>query len=546
MNTRMTATQSRAVVGLMSAGLLLLTWLSLSSSVAHAAPGILYAAPSPGGSGDCSNWADACTLQTALTSAGSGDQIWVQMGVHKPTTTTNRTISFMLKSGVAVYGGFNGSETALDQRNPGMNITVLSGDIDNNDLTDPNGVVTTTNNIIGANGYHVVNSSGVTETAVLDGFTITAGQANGAAPNNSGGGMLNDSSSPTLSDVTFSGNFALQGGGMHNTVSSPRLTNITFSGNSANASGGGLLNESNSNPILTNVTFVGNSAGSSGGGIFNWLSSNPSLTFVTFISNTADTGGGMFNFGSNSNPTLTNVEFTGNTATRWGGGMFLNRITIPVLTNVIFNGNNAQSGGGMFSNDRSSPILTNVLFSGNSATGSGGGMFNAFNNSPALTNVTFSGNFAALDGGGMYNAGGSTPILANTVLWGNTASNSGPQIYNASGSPTISYSDIQGSGGSGAGWDTGLGTDAGGNIDADPLFVDASGGDLHLQSSSPAIDAGNNVIVTVSTDLDGNPRFVDIPGAPDTGNGAPPIVDMGPYEAQSQTRFIYLPSIMKN
>ena len=173
-------------------------------------------------------------------------------------------------------------------------------------------------------------------------------------------------------------------------------------------------------------------------------------------------------------------------------------------------------------------------------------MYNALNNSPALTNVAFSGNFAALDGGGMYNSGGSTPILANTVLWGNTASNTGPQIYNASGSPTISYSDIQGSGGSGVGWDTGLGTDAGGNIDADPLFVDGSGGDLHLQTSSPAIDAGNNVIVTVSTDLDGYLRFVDIPGAPDTGNGTPPIVDMGPYEAQSQTRFIYLPLILKN
>jgi hypothetical protein len=78
---------------------------------------------------------------------------------------------------------------------------------------------------------------------------------------------------------------------------------------------------------------------------------------------------------------------------------------------------------------------------------------------------------------------------------------------------------------------------------ADPQFVDADGADniagtlddnLRLQLSSPAIDAGNNaaVPITVTTDLDGNERFEDIPTVPDTGNGTPPIVDMGAYEAQ--------------
>ncbi len=86
----------------------------------------------------------------------------------------------------------------------------------------------------------------------------------------------------------------------------------------------------------------------------------------------------------------------------------------------------------------------------------------------------------------------------------------------------VTYSDIRG------GWP------GEGKLNADPLFVDAAGGNLRLMLDSPAIDAGNNAAVPagVTTDLDGNPRFVDIPTIPDTGNGTPPLVDMGAYEAQ--------------
>lgn len=134
-------------------------------------------------------------------------------------------------------------------------------------------------------------------------------------------------------------------------------------------------------------------------------------------------------------------------------------------------------------------------------------------------------------GGGLCNAAG-TGTLSNSILWGNSAL-ADHEIHNTSTLPAIRYSDVEGSGGSGAGWDTGLGTDGGGNIDADPLFVDAAGGDLHLQLTSAAIDAGDNGAVSagVTTDLDGHPRFADVPSVPDTGLGTPPIVDMGAYEA---------------
>src|SRR5262249_39547213 len=156
--------------------------------------------------------------------------------------TIDRAISFVLDAGVAVYGGFAGTETQLSQRDWVHHVTTLSGDIGKaGDSTD--------------NSYHVVHSSGLDKTAVLDGFTLTARNPNGTEPHVSGGGLYTLNSSPTLTNVTFSSNSATSyGGGMYNANSSPALTNVTFSGNSA-TSGGGMDNEASSSPALTNVTF---------------------------------------------------------------------------------------------------------------------------------------------------------------------------------------------------------------------------------------------------------------------------------------------------
>jgi len=476
------------------------------------------------------SWSDAMTdLQSALNWAVGGVEIWVAEGTYKPTAGTGRSATFALKSGVGVYGGFAGTETSRDQRNWAANLTTLSGDI---------GVVGNTSD----NSYHVVTGSGVDGTAVLDGFTITGGNASAASyPNDSGGGMVNNQGSPSIANLTFSGNSAYLGGGMFNdNNSNPTLANVTFSGNAASR-GGGMYNNQG-NPNIANVTFSGNSATNSGGGMDN-VNSSPTLANVTFNGNSATIhGGGMDN--GNSSPSLANVTFSGNKASGNGGGMY-NYSSSPMLTNVTFSGNSASKAGGMY-NYSSNPALANVTFSGNTATNNGGAMYNDSSN-PSLANVTLSGNTATNNGGGMYNRL-SSPSLANAILWGNAPG----QIYNDASTPVVSYSDVQG------------GCPAGATCshvkNVDPQFVrnpspgadgkwgtsDDDYGDLRVRFTSPAIDAGDNAAVPpgILTDLLGLPRFVDIPTVVDTGSGTAPIVDMGAYEAQIPI-YIYLPLVKR-
>jgi hypothetical protein len=346
-------------------------------------PAITYVDKDAVGLNNGTSWANAYTnLQTALAAAVSGDEIWVAAGTYKPTAVTDRALTFTPKNGVAIYGGFTGTETSRSQRDPTTNVTVLSGDIDNNDSQTP--IITDLTTVTGneTNSYHVVTG---TDNAILDGFTITAGNANGATePAERGAGMYNSSASPTLS-------------------------NLTFSGNQASYAGGGMWNL-NSNPSLTNITFASNSAVFGGGGILNYGSS-PTLTNVSLINNSAQGGGGMNN--GYGDPILVNVTFSGNSAV-WGGAMS-NESASPTLTNITFYANNSDYGGAIYSQISSSPVLTNVTFNGNIAN-----------------------NF----GGAMENVGGS-PEIHNTIFWDNTAPD-GAQIYNNASFPILSDSIVQG------------------------------------------------------------------------------------------------------
>ena len=415
-------------------------------------------------------WADAFPLlESALQASVSGDEIWVAAGTYYPTNDYGlglgaRSMHFELKNGVAIYGGFKGSETGRNKRDPAANVVTLSGDIG------------TTGNV-SDNCYHVFYhpaALALDDTAILDGVTISGGNADDDAPHN-------------------------RGGGMHNVSSSPRLTGCTFSDNAADDNGGGMYNNS----------------------------SSPSLSYCAFSGNTAEgSGAGMSNSNSSA-PTLTNCEFTGNTATGNGGGMY-NNSSSPVLRECAISGNSAQYGGGIYNLDHSSPSLKNCVLSGNAAAVSGGGIYNLTHSTPVLTNCSFGENTAAVSGGGVY-SDSSSPALRNCIFWGDSAP-TGPEVRNANVSaPEFRYCDVSGSGGSAA-WQAEFGADAGGNIAADPLFVDAANDDLHLQGGSPCIDAADGAVAP-TLDKDGHRRFDD-PDTVNTGTGAPNYADIGAYEFQ--------------
>ncbi|NNJ10300.1 hypothetical protein EKD04_008165 [Chloroflexales bacterium ZM16-3] len=460
-----TAIRARSIPSAIMLIALALALFSLFPMPTARAAGVIYVRPDGIGSG--TSWPKAFpSLYDAMALAVSGDEIWVAAGTYTPGTL--RTDTFQLKDGVAIYGGFAGTETLREQRDWAANVVTLSGDLNGDDGAN------FANNA--DNSYHVVTGA---TGAILDGVTISGGNnadvnSNSCVATRCGGGMLNKASSPTLSNVIFSGNSATLGGGMYNDSSSPTLANVTFSDNSASYDGGGM---------------------------YNWNSSSPTLTNVIFSGNSASYGGGMANAGGNvSSPTLTNVTFSGNSAS-YGGGIANGVNSSPVLTNVIISGNSATNGGGgMYGfSSTCSPVLTNVTISGNSAT-NGGGIFSWYGSSPALSNVTISGN-SATNGGGVYNENSSNPQIRNSIIWGNN----GNAIVDNSSTPVVSYSIVEG------GY---VGT---GNIDAAPLFMP---GNLRLQAASPAINAGINTGVA-ATDLAGNPRIVG------------GTVDMGAYEVQA-------------
>ncbi len=466
----------------------LLLALATAQAQSSATPAIRFVSTTGTNSNPASatSWATSTTnLQGAINASASGDQVWVAAGVYKPggNTNTNRSISFSMANSVTIVGGFLGNETALTAR-PAIN--PVTGQPSNTTLS---GEIGGAGN--GDNSYHVIrNPSGLNASALLDGFVITGGNANGSVPDNLGGGVYNDKSSPTFQNCAFQQNTASnQGGAMYNDgfrgTSSPVLTNCAFQQNSASNQGGAMYNDGQvgtSSPVLTNCTFQQNTAASDGGAMYNngpQGTASPVITNCAFQQNTASNGGAMYNNGS----------YFGTAS--------------PVMTNCAFQQNSATSSGGAMYNDgpqgTASPVMTNCAFQQNSATSSGGAMYN--------------------DGSAV---GISSPVLTNCVLFGNGGNNTFSN--NSTTGPTATYSLFE----NGV---TGF-TNSGNNITGVTTSPFATTTSVALAPCSPAINAGNPASITVAsppysatnlpaTDLAGNPRIV---------GGR---VDMGAVEFQS-------------
>ncbi|MCF8244199.1 MAG: immunoglobulin domain-containing protein [Saprospiraceae bacterium] len=422
------------------------------------------------GTGSGSSWADAAgNLKAVLDNATAGTQIWVKEGIYRPVTCTacnfnDRNQYFQIKNGVKLYGGFAGTETSIAQRNIAAHPTILSGDI-NQDGT------------LADNSFTVVFTQNVSNLTVVDGFTITGGNADqgGAGlgtPQTSGAGWFNlgstpgANSHPNVRNCIFTGNYAWgYGGGMFNDGSfsgacNPSLTNVQFIANVARDGGGGLYNtgsfSGNSNPVLTNCQFIANKSElSDGGGMFNMGqlgTSSPILTNCLFQRDTAfNEGGGMVNFGKNGNssPILSDCIFDKNVA-QLGGAVFSDGTTAgystPAFYNCHFTENHSHNDGAAIYNSgyqgTCSPTILSCLFENNHSGFAGGAMFNNGNegvSSPVIRNCRFLGNHADTYGGAMYNfgkgnlasqvPGNSSPELTNCLFYNNMALSAGA-VYN--------------------------------------------------------------------------------------------------------------------
>ncbi|KPL08093.1 hypothetical protein AMJ86_01930 [bacterium SM23_57] len=451
-------------------------WLMLIILFSMACPTpaqIIYVDDDAASGGNGQSWATAYKhLQDALTAATS-DEIWVAEGIYRPDEnsanpvgTGDRTATFQLKNGVAILGGFpNGGGI----RDPEIYVTILSGDLNEDDETGGDN---------SENSYHIVIGSFTDPTAIMDGFTIRAGNANGPATTNG---------------------WYHTGPGLFNTEGSPTLINCTFEANRAGYYGGAVYNRLGSCPSFENCLFRDNWAADIGGAMRNWNNSSPTLYNCTFCQNISlQSGGGIYN-DPDCNATMTNCIFIKNISV---GGF----------------------GGGMYNSGN--PVLINCLFNGNSAGHLGGGIQNG-EGSPTLINCTFSNNHAYLRGGGLANGIGSTN-LNNCIFWENSDSvgtSEVAQIYlDDVGIPVINFSCVQG-------WTGTLGGI--GNIGNNPFFVDMDGADnvpgtaddnLRLLPGSPCLDTGDNLAIPteILTDLDGDDRILN------------EIVDMGAYEGPDQ------------
>lgn len=436
------------------------------------------------------SWSKAFkTIQAALDKAASNDEIYVAAGTYYPTkkmaeTTSNnqptsdRTRSLVIPKGVKLYGGFPSGATdatGMAQRNWEANPTFLSGDFNEDDNDFDN---------MDENAYHVLVLINADESTVIDGFTISGGNANGSE----------------FVYVNQVGINSSNGGGIHavyyessetgSLKSSPSLKNIVIENNKAANYGAGFYNYTHmgeANPTIENAIIRNNKVGYIEG------------------ENYYGQGAGIYNNAvTKASPVLTNVIISGNDAESMGGGFLCyseRNICAPVLTNVLISGNNAYDAGGMicYSLDNVTPVLTNVTIVGNKADDEGGGL--------TCYSITGRNGIAA-------------PEIQNSVIWGNKAEK-GPNIYTigATGSnPVTQYSLIEGepANSSAGNLNGSLNPEFASAVEAD--FAPTTAGNYQLNRNSPLINKGKNEFITLNEDLIGRERIVDS------------RVDIGAYE----------------
>jgi len=420
---------------------------------------ILYVDANAGGpTHNGSSWCNAyLELQPALSVAAAGTTIRVADGVYRPDPSglpNPRQATFQLKNGVVVEGGYAGCGAPdPNARSTDPSATILSGDASGNDppgnefrdccyasylpscpdagcaaavcaqyayccdLQWQQDCAQAARSLCSAlcdskndNSYHVVTGSGTDATAVLDGVTVTLGQADVPTfptEDSKGAGMYVQGGSPTIRNCLFRRNDAReQGGGLYVSTGSPQVTGCTFDDNRArnyldagDGSGGGAYVQAG-NPLFSGCTFTANAVDWTGAGI-GLAQTGGTIEGCRFAGNF---GPAIDGYGSS--PLIERCMIAGN-----GGGAFFT-LGSPSVRGCLILGN---YGPGVYSL-LGSPELLNLLIVANSSGGSGGGVSCDLCDA-SVRNCTIVGNTAYANGGGVYAGGRSTAEIHNCIKW---------------------------------------------------------------------------------------------------------------------------------
>ncbi len=405
-----------------------------------------------------SSWETAShDLQNAAAAASDGDTVWVTNGVYDAGGDVAPYTDALVSRMVV--------ERAVAVRSMnGPEETFIVG-------AEATG---------GGCGDGAVRGVFLADGALLEGFTIMNGhtRTSDGGYDQIGGGILMDEGG-TVTNCIVSGNSAnTEGGGIYCSMGGV-LDDCQVVGNHANECGGGI--SLGMGGALLNSTVTSNSCGDfvEGGGVFD------------------GEGGGVYIYKAGS---VSNCTITANSADYMGGGVVF--ISGGTMDRCVISDNTVEEDGGgvSFSGNPSAGIgiLKNSLVSGNLSGSNGGGV--DFFGDGILYSCTIAGNTTAGEGGGVDAA--SHGVLTNCIVFGNSADGT---ENNISGSGTFSHTCSPGLSGDG-------------NLNADPQFIDTAAGNYRLGYGSPCQNAGTNLAVLGSTDLDGNPRIADS------------RVDLGAYE----------------
>jgi len=392
-------------------GLATLVLVAILCTNAIAAEKIIYVDDDANGLSDGTSWQNAYVyLQDALFDANDSEkpvEIRVAQGIYKPDQGVHQTpgdpnTTFQLINDVILKGGYAGfAEPDPNARDIDLCQTILSGDLNDDDIPED----LTIEDIYSLlpsdldNSKCVINASSTDRTSVLDGFTITGGffislevARGGNSPADSGGGMVNVSSSPTVINCTFKRN-------RH-----------------------AVYNHTGGNPVFISCKFLQNLT-DDGGAILN-IESNPEILDCVFENNIAWSGGAICLRGE-CTATLTGCTFLANQARREGGAIYSDGGNITI-NNCDFNSNRVVEsvingpGGAIFTSGGSTIFLEKCSFIRNETPAYGGGLY-ASSGALTLFGCKFYSNYAYCGGGGLYIGGNVLTSINNCTFELNTA-----------------------------------------------------------------------------------------------------------------------------